>query len=153
MGLIHSWYVPLNYQNKSTGKIIKYEYSGWVESEILKRNQISLPSVMLRRSCFESVGLFDTKLSASPNWDFWIRLSRRYQFMAIAEPLVYSGNYQKNIADNWLVVETDLHITIEKAFARVPAGLARLKHLSYSYSSLYLSRDILPVGKVSFIAV
>lgn len=143
VGSIHSWFVPLDYQGESTGKIVKHQYTGWVESEILKRNQISLPSVMLRRSCFETIGLFDTKLFASPDWDLWIRLSRRYQFMTIAEPLVYCRKHPRNTADNWFIVETDLHITIEKAFAGLPIELARLKHRSYGYSSLSLSQDIL----------
>jgi glycosyltransferase involved in cell wall biosynthesis len=89
ISLVHSWLLLIDKLGKSTGKVLKYNLSGWVEPQLLERNQIGSPSVMIRRRCFDSVGLFDPKLRAIEDWDMWIRMSRRYQFMAIAEPLTY----------------------------------------------------------------
>lgn len=136
-GLVDSWTTFFDRFDRSIGKIVTNKYSGWVELEILQRNRIILSSVVVRRSCFERVGLFDPKLSA-PDWDLWIRLSHHYQFMTIAEPLTYCQE-----VDRRGVLETDLHLTIEKAYANLPADLERLKNLSYSYASLDLARSVL----------
>lgn len=137
-GLVDSWTTLFDRSDRSIRKISTNKYSGWVELEILQRNRIILSSVMVRRSCFERVGLFDPKLFA-PDWDLWIRLSRHYQFMTIAEPLTYC---QEEVGRR-RVLETDLHLTIEKAYANLPADLERLKNLSYSYASLDLARSVL----------
>lgn len=138
VGLVDSWTTLFDRFDRSISKISTNKYSGWVELEILQRNRIILASVMVRRSCFERVGLFDPKLSV-PDWDLWIRLSRHYQFMTIAEPLTYC---QEEV-DRRGVLETDLHLTIEKAYTNLPADLERLKNLSYSYASLDLARSVL----------
>ena len=141
-GLVASWSVLIDRSGKF-GEVHRCKYSGWVESEILKRNQLTLASVMLRRSCFGRVGLFDSQLSVSPDWDLWIRLSRHYQFMVIPQILTCRRQRHRSWAENWSIVETDLHLTIEKAYATIPAALVRLKHRSYGHASLYLAQYIL----------
>ena len=143
VGLIHSWLMLIDSQGKSTGKIIKYKYLGWVKREILEPNQICLQSVMLRRNCFDMVGLFDPKLQATPSWDLLIRLSHHYQFMTIAEPLVSCRKFSEANARNWPIIETDLQTTIEQAYAHAPPDLIRLKPRSYADVSLYLAKRVL----------
>ena len=88
-GLVYSWMMQINSQDQSTGTVLKQDYPGWIQSEILQRNHIRYQSVMVRRRCFEAMGLFDSKLKSIQDWDMWIRLSHRYQFMIIPEPLVF----------------------------------------------------------------
>jgi glycosyltransferase involved in cell wall biosynthesis len=45
-------------------------------------------SVLIRRECFDRVGLFDETLRASEDWDIWLRVSRVYRFAGISEPLL-----------------------------------------------------------------
>ena len=143
IGLVHSWLKLIDNWGNFTGRVLKNNLSGWVEPKILERNQICSPSVMIRRRCFDSVGLFDPQLRTAQYWDMWIRLSRRYPFMAIAEPLTYCRQYQDRISKNWLVMETSLQATIEKAYAVVPSELLYLKNLSYAYVSLHLAEKVL----------
>lgn len=140
-GLVGSWSVLIDRFGRF-GTIQKCNYLGWVEPEILKRNQLTLASVMLRRSCFERVGLLDSQLSASPDWDFWIRLSHYYQFMVIPQILNCHRQPDRN-QQNWTIIETDLHITLEKAYAKTPAESLGFKFRSYAHASLYLARYIL----------
>lgn len=143
IGLVHSWLMLIDHWGKSTGKIFKNDLSGWVESGILERNQIGCQSVMLRRCCFDTVGLFDPLLQIAPAWDMWIRLSRRFQFMAIAESLVYYRQQEYSSPNSWLVMETDLQKTIEKAYVDLPKELVTRKNRSYSYASLCLAWQVL----------
>ena len=112
-------------------------------SEILAQNQLVSSSVMLRRRCFERVGLLDPELQIAPDWEMWIRLSHHYQFMAIAEPLVYCRQLQQTESENWLKLETDLQIIIEKTYALLSPEARRKKQRSYSYASLFLTEYVL----------
>jgi glycosyltransferase involved in cell wall biosynthesis len=45
-------------------------------------------AVLVRRSCFTTVGLFDESLRASEDWDMWLRVAHAYPFAGIAQPLL-----------------------------------------------------------------
>ncbi len=111
------------------------------QPEILAQNQLNLSSVMLRRSCFEIVGLFNPQLQIIPDWEMWIRLSNHYQFMAIAEPLVYCRQRQEH-QSNSLTLETDLQTTIETTYAHLSSQLEQ-KYRSYGFASLFLAHNTL----------
>lgn len=112
-------------------------------SEILAQNQLVSSSVMLRRSCFDRVGLFDPELQIIPTWEMWIRLSHHYEFMAIAEPLVYCRQLRESHLENWLKLETDLQTIIEKTYALLSPEREQQKQRSYSYASLFLAQYVL----------
>ena len=48
---------------------------------------------MVRRSCFEKVGVFDCSLQARQDWDMWIRLSSKYDIGCVPEVLVEMGEH------------------------------------------------------------
>ena len=104
LGLIHSWVTKIDKRGKSLGKIVKCELSGWVESEILQRNQIGYSSAIVRRNCLEKVGLFDSQLKTGFDWDMWIRLSRCYEFSMISESLVHYRQPRNQIEESWLQI-------------------------------------------------
>ena len=159
LGLIHSWSMLLDHQGKSSGRIAKQSFSELLtnfpqnakttlinnlfpDREILAQNYLDLSSVMVRRECFQTLGLFEPNLQLIPDWEMWIRLSHYYQFRAIAEPLVYC-RYQQYSSFDWLILETDLQTIIEKAYARLPSEFAGQKHLSYAYASVFLAKNVL----------
>ena len=143
VGLIHSWLSVVDEKAQQKGKTIKNQIYGWVESDILKRNRIGFSSVVVRRHCPYMVGVFDPNLKTSFDWDMWIRLSRCYQFMAIAEPLVYQRQAADRVKDSWLNAEKDLQVAIEQAYQNVPEQLLPFKAQSYSYASLDLAWQVL----------
>ena len=145
IGLVYSWIVPIDSQGKSRGRAIKYAEAEDSRTDILQRNRIHYQSVMVRRSCFDTVGLFDLELELEKvrDWDMWIRLNRHYQFIAIAQPLVFCWQ-QANSGQNWLVMEINLQQTLEKTYGNTEttASIA-LKNRSYAYASLHLAREVL----------
>jgi hypothetical protein len=52
---------------------------GNILDSLLDGNFISAPSALIRRSCFEKIGLYDEKLSYE-DWDMWVRIAYHYQF-------------------------------------------------------------------------
>lgn len=52
---------------------------GNIFPELVRLNFIPAPSVLMRRSCLDSVGRYDESLIFE-DWDIWLRLARQYQF-------------------------------------------------------------------------
>ena len=140
VGLIHSWLTPIQGHQRKIG----HRLSGWVEPIILERNLIGYSSTIVRRSCFDKVGVFDPKLSSAIAWDLWIRLSRHYQFMTVPESLVYYRQPQDKAPESWLKTETDLQAAIEKAYSKADSELLLIKkNRTYAYASLVLAKKVL----------
>ena len=55
---------------------------------LLFADHITCSTVMVRKRCFDDVGLFDPKYSPlGEDWDMWTRIARRYDVAYIAKPL------------------------------------------------------------------
>jgi glycosyltransferase involved in cell wall biosynthesis len=61
----------------------------------------SASSAMVRRECFDRVGLFDEDLTAFEDWDMWLRIALQYEFDYVPEHLVmirvHSASIQKQV--------------------------------------------------------
>ncbi len=67
--------------------------------DLIKDNRIGTTSThLLRRECFQKVGLFDENLPSSQDFDMWVRLSREFHFEFIKEPLVKYSFHEKRIS-------------------------------------------------------
>ena len=64
------------------------KFSGDIFQGSLALCLISPSAVMLRRSLFEEVGVFDESLPACEDYDFWLRISCRHPVFLIDTPLV-----------------------------------------------------------------
>ncbi len=57
-------------------------------------------AALVRTAIVRQVGLFDTRLTSTEDWDLWLRISEHYQMQAIPEPLaryrVYPGSMSTN---------------------------------------------------------
>ncbi len=57
--------------------------SDFSRENLLKLNIAPVQCFMHLRSCVDDIGLFDESLKAHEDWDFWIRLSAKYDFYHI----------------------------------------------------------------------
>jgi hypothetical protein len=55
--------------------------------ELLEDNFIPMPSVLARKSSLLSAGGFSTSLNLIEDWDMWLRLSEKFLFAAVVEPV------------------------------------------------------------------
>lgn len=57
--------------------------------KLLEANVVgTTSSVLVRRDCFDKVGLFNEELASCQDWDMWIRLARLFVFRKVNIPLV-----------------------------------------------------------------
>lgn len=55
--------------------------------QMLVGNIFATPTALVRRDCFETVGLFDTRLRTGEDWDMWMRLAAHFESVRVARPL------------------------------------------------------------------
>jgi glycosyltransferase involved in cell wall biosynthesis len=65
-----------------------HKISGMIFERSLGLCLVSPSAVMMRRSLFDEVGLFDEDLPACEDYDLWLRLSWRYPVHLIETPLI-----------------------------------------------------------------
>jgi glycosyltransferase involved in cell wall biosynthesis len=68
----------------------------WLRHFFFWDNCLCHPSLLIRRECYQALGLYDERLAQLPDMDFWIRLCGRYSIHILPERLVrfriLSGN-------------------------------------------------------------
>jgi len=64
------------------------KYSGMIFEQSLPLCIVSPSAVMMRRSLFDKVGVFDETLPACEDYDLWLRISCRYPIYLIDTPLI-----------------------------------------------------------------
>ena len=139
IGLIYNWAALIDSTGSPTGRVLGSDIEGNVLPELLQRNIIDCPSVVVRRQCFEQVGLFDCTLRSVEDWDMWIRIASVYPFAVTPFPLVYYRQHPSNMSKNWRVMEQAFQQVITKAFASVPPELQALKPKSLGSAYLVLA--------------
>ena len=55
-------------------------------------------SVLIRKTCFDHLGLFDEQLQACEDWDMWLRISREFRFVGVPQPLVKYRRREDNMS-------------------------------------------------------
>ncbi len=141
VGLVYTWVALTDEQGKLTGRVFKNDVEGNIWGQLTERNLVECGSVaMVRRSCFETVGVFDCNLqSFVEDWDMWLRIASSYSFKVIKEPLVYYRQTSASGSKNWKAMEQGFRMVIEKAFASASPELFYLKNRSYGAANICLA--------------
>ncbi len=139
IGLVYSWTAITDAQGKPTGRVMTPTDEGDIFIKILARNIVVCPSVVVRRCCFDNVGLFIDSLRFNEDWEMWIRIASQYKFAVVKEPLVYYRQHANNTSKKWQSMEEGYKFVIEKTFQSVPPELKYLQNHSYGNANLILA--------------
>ncbi|VAW86803.1 Putative N-acetylgalactosaminyl-diphosphoundecaprenol glucuronosyltransferase [hydrothermal vent metagenome] len=76
---------------------------GWIFQDCLPLCAISPSAVMIHRSIFDDVGLFDESLPACEDYDLWLRITSVYPVLYYDEPLIqkYGGHEDQLSRKHW----------------------------------------------------
>jgi glycosyltransferase involved in cell wall biosynthesis len=82
---------------------------------------------LIRRQALAEVGGFEKSVTPAEDWDMWLRLAARYEFVAVPSPqILYRVSPNSASFDVWKMEAGSLQ-TIERAFAQAPESLQYLK--------------------------
>lgn len=76
---------------------------GWIFTDCLPLCAISPSTVMIHRSIFAAIGLFDTELPACEDYDLWLRITAHYPVLLIEEPQIkkHGGHADQLSQQHW----------------------------------------------------
>ncbi|HEY9603933.1 MAG TPA: glycosyltransferase [Allocoleopsis sp.] len=95
-------------------------------------------NALIRREALIDVGGFDESLCGPEDWDLFLRLAAKYQFVAVPRPQILYRLSTTSISFNLARQETQCLRVLEREFDRVPASLAHLKNQSLANLYQYL---------------
>lgn len=108
---------------------------GDIHNALLRGNFIGTPVVLARSECFDHACMFAEELPMLEDWELWIRISKRYRFTCIDEPMVISYSTPGSINKVGTIVQAHAIAMILKRhfkdFKRHPRLLA-----GYSFTIL-----------------
>jgi len=119
---------------------------------LLNGNFITTQVVLCRKECFKKVGLFDEKLPRLQDWELWIRISKKYLFQYINEPLaiVYHQS-ESSISNNMdaLIKASEMIVEKHKDDIRKEKGL--LSEYYFTICNMFFSKKDFKNGQKYFI--
>lgn len=84
-------------------RVGKALYKGRIFEQLLIKGNIisgSASAVIVKRSCLQHTGGFDTNLSFGEDWDLWLKLAYKYPYDFVPEILVQIRNHSNSIQNN-----------------------------------------------------
>lgn len=112
-------------------------HSGMVFEKLILRDFIINSSPVVRRECFQKVGLFDETMFYPADWDMWLRISEYFPIKYINIPLTkYRIGDQSYFERHTELAKTESFRVLEKVFQRkadLPKNI-RSKSIANIYS-------------------
>ena len=148
IGFIHTAAHFIDREGRTVGYYShpKSRRQGSIAGQLILGNHICNSTVMVRRSCFEKVGLFDESIFTPADWDMWLRLAEHFQAGYINMPLT-----RYRVSDNYILNKLDLarqeeEKVVENYFKRHPqaSAIERRRVLSFlhlRFAECYLIKD------------
>lgn len=125
--------------NKS-GKKIDFRIPflrGQIFPKILEKNYVgSCSLVLVRKECFEKIGLFDENFPAGEDFDLWIRLAKYYQFEYVREPLVLYRIHEKGISKDPCQILRAKKLLFKKYSKELATAFNNIKTIGFWYYAL-----------------
>lgn len=137
--------------------------SGWIYPQLLLDCIVHTSTVMMRRQVFQDIGFFDTTLVNGEDYDYWLRVSRKYEIHKLTGVYSFyretagsltkipkSENYGyrvvKGAIDRWGLSSPDGSSAISKGLAR-----KRLAGLAFSHGYGHLHYGSAKLARIAFL--
>jgi glycosyltransferase involved in cell wall biosynthesis len=86
---------------------------------LLRRNQLQVGTVMLRRSVLANVGLFDPELPGAEDWDLWLRIAAAgYRFVKAEKARCIYRHHGETLSKHLLAMEHSRDRVVRRHLAR-----------------------------------
>lgn len=138
VGLVHSAISYIDEKGCPINRVLSATGNGYVWAQMLESNLVRCGSTpMIRRSCFDVVGEFDTSLQVFQDWEMWIRIAKLYPLAVLDEPLAAYRQHPANISKSYGLMEAHFRKIIERAFQDASADYRFLKNRAYGRAYLH----------------
>ena len=148
VGLVHTSVSFIDARGDAISRPVAAHGDGDVYREFLTFNEFYMvrcgSTPLVRRACFDDVGLFDPSLKFAEDWEMWTRVAAHYHVATLGENLVLYRQHSSNLTKNYRIMTPHFTKIIERAFSDVPEKYRYLKgqaygrtHLSVAWRAFY----------------
>jgi glycosyltransferase involved in cell wall biosynthesis len=114
--------------------------------EIIIHTRFAPSSAVVRKDCFDQVGLFDAALRSVEDRDMWIRIAARFPVAMVRLPLTWYRVTPGSMSRNPERMEHFERLVLRRAFRAIPSLrrrlLLRMRSYSFaSYSAAWMYRE------------
>lgn len=111
---------------------------GRITNELLIENFVTGMASVVRRECFDRVGLFDETLPMGIDYDLWLRISTKYEF-AYLDHVTYLDRYWGGQMSRNFAKRLECAILIMKRLLDANPGLVprRIENLAWAHTYTY----------------
>lgn len=143
VGVVYTGFLVIDERSNEIKRIFTPKKRGYIYKDLLFEVCVGTCSTLvIKKECFNQVGMFDEKLPAHQDWDLEIRISKYYKYNFIKTPLVKYYLHTIQISKNFNAKITSLYTVLEK-------NIKDVKKHRYIYCENYfkLSKLYLILGK------
>lgn len=139
-GVAYSWTCFMDRQGMFFHADNPIYFQGNVYPELLKTNfLLSGSNPLIRRVALADVGKFDARLTHAEEWDLYLRLAAKYDFVLVPKTQIFYRQTAGSASAKIEVMEKDAIQVIDRAFRAAPAQLQSLKNQSLAHLYRYLA--------------
>lgn len=147
LGMVYAWSEDIDEFGIPTGGVCVSNIQGSVLNTLIAHNFIGNASAcLIRRCCFERVGLYDTGLNARgvqgcEDWDLYLRIAEEYEIGVVQEILVGYRKTRSSMSRNFERMAQSHIAIMQKLQDRDPAIRRFLYRLSKSNLYIYFANQ------------
>lgn len=117
-------------------------HSGCVTNQLFVDNFVPFSSSVVRARCLEECGIFDESLRMGIDWDLWLRISTKYDFAGINEPLLtYRVGHPGQMSRNMEVRQECSDRIMKRFIERFPTAVDQ-RYVRKAWEHTYLNRGL-----------
>jgi glycosyltransferase involved in cell wall biosynthesis len=140
VGLVHSHYsIMKEFGEIITNKTIKQnKLNGYMYNKMRISNLVGTSTVIVKKECINTVGLFEGEYSPAEDYDLWLRISKEYEFGYLEESLAYYREFSSdNISRNLTKMENGVIKILDKHWNNIKLSNQEKEEMKISYSRFY----------------
>lgn len=132
----YSWTVAMveatdNVESVSFTSSRKANFTGNIYSQLLLNNFIGNGSNILAKSkVIDSIGNFDPSLKSCEDWDYYLRLAAKYDFILVPKHQILYRKAPESMTSKGSIMEREGLRVIDKTYQTTPQKLQHLKNKS-----------------------
>lgn len=101
VGVVYSAFAYIDEKGNLVPNVPYKLHSGRVTRPLLMSNFVGFGTSVVKRECFERLGLFKENLRMGIDYDLWLRFSTQYEFDYVNRTLFYYREWPGQMSRNW----------------------------------------------------
>jgi glycosyltransferase involved in cell wall biosynthesis len=139
VGIVYTDFMNIDEQGNRLPTPKREYFSGRISGRLLVDNFVNYGAALVRRECFEELGVFDETLPMAIDYDLWLRFSAKYEFLYLDEVTILYRRWSGQMSHNY-EKRLECAMAIMERFLEAHPGLVDPATVREAWAHTYVSR-------------